>query len=189
MLVVPTGSFKGVMSSDVKTIRQIVADWITRVAPTLQPFDRGFAVRSENIPGVPFRLTLQAIEGPEDSRGKLRIARNAPADLEALRDTQVRRALDRKLPKLKAWSKVGAKVVLILESEDGALTNHGWVLGALREYLASSSFRPDLVFYVYAIGSPWLVQTLLSDGEFPEGAHVWWPYRQFDPGDLVDVTN
>jgi len=186
-LIVPANSFQGLSPSKVKKIRQIISAWVIQTAPLMKLSQREFDEKTQNIIGVPFPVTLEAIAGPAESSGRLKIARFAPPNIEALRSRQISIALAKKLPKLEAWAQLGSQTVLILESEDLALTNHGWVLKGLKHDLSGQSFRPDRIFFVYAVGSTWLVQTLLADGQFPNSRIDWWPYREFQPTDMADL--
>jgi len=120
----------------------------------------------------------------------LRIARQEPSDLDALRLAAVGKALADKLPKLKVWSENGAKSVLIFEVED-ILANHGKALHGLRHHLPLNGYIPDYVFFVYAISVPWILQTLVAECTlWNEEAILRWPtYREFDPSVLIDVTS
>jgi hypothetical protein len=187
MLVVPTNAFKDVTVKEADAIGEKVSEWVIRTAQLLKPTDRQMESLSENIDGVPFRLTLQATIGISDLYGKLSIARSAPADLEALRASRIEQMLVKKLPKLQVWANDDAHTVLILESEDIALTNHQVVLEALKLCLPVQSFCPEYVFFVYATGSSWIVQTLISERQFPTLSYQWWPYRKFNVSELSDL--
>lgn len=186
-LIVPANSFKGLTAKSVKDIRVKIERWVIRTAPQLIPSGRQMESITESIDGVGFRVTLQAIFGIQNENGKLRIARYAPPDLEILRTVHIGQVLARKLPKLKTWANKGALTVLILESEDIALTNHHLVLEALKLSLKSQTFCPDFIFFVYAVGSTWIVQTLVSEKQFPEIPYQWHIYREFESTELVDL--
>ena len=161
-LIVPVNSFQGLSPTQVKKIRQNISGWVVQTAPLMKLSQRGFDVKTQNINGVPFPVTLEASAGPVESSGKLKIARFAPPDIEGLGSRQIGIALAKKLPKLQAWIQPGLHTVLILETEDLALTNHDWVLKGLKHNLSGHNYRPDHIFFVYAIGSPWIVQELCS---------------------------
>jgi len=187
MLVVPVNSFKDRTSKKAEAIGEKVSEWVIRTAQLLHPSGRQMQSLTENIDGVPFQLTLQATIGIPDLYGKLSIARSAPADLETLRASRIEQMLVRKLPKLQAWANDGTHTVLILESEDIALTNHQVVLEALKLCLPAQSFCPDYIFFVYAIGSSWIVQTLISERPFPTLPYRWWSYREFKASELSNL--
>jgi hypothetical protein len=186
-LVVPANSFKGLTARAVKDIGVRIEEWVVRTAPLLKPSDRQMESITESIDGVGFRVTLQAIFGISDRNGKLRISRFPPSDLEVLRSAHIKQMLARKLPKLGTWAIDGAHTVLILESEDIALTNHRLVLEALKLSLQSQTFCPDYIFFVYAVSSTWIVQTLVSEKQFPEIPYQWHTYREFESAKLVDL--
>lgn len=187
MLVIPTSSFKDITTKEADSIGEKVSEWVVRTAQRLKPSNRQMELLSENIDGVPFRLTLQATIGIPDLYGKLSIARSAPADLEALRTSKIEQMLAKKLPKLQAWANDNAHAVLILESEDISLTNHQVVLDALKLCLPAQSFCPEYIFFIYATGSSWIVQTLVSEGQFPVLPYQWWPYREFKVSELTNL--
>jgi hypothetical protein len=187
MLIVPSKAFDGLSTDKAIRIRENIAGWIMRVAPTLKLPVRGIAHLTENVDSVPFAVTLQAIPGTQDFWGKLRIARLAPPDLDTLRLNEVGNTLTRKLPKLKAWSEEGVKTVLVLETEDIALADHHEVLEGLKHHLPLHGYFPDYVFFVYAIGSPWLMQTLVAGRSFPTDIFEWPVYLEFNPEELNDI--
>jgi hypothetical protein len=187
MLVVPSGSFHGLKPKRINAIREKIKDWVIHKAQSLHPPRNRMKQVTEKIDGVPFQVTLQAVDGLPSLNGKLKIARFAPSDLEALRSSEIEQMLLRKLPKLEAWAANGTDTVLILESEDIALTNHQLVLDALKLHLPTQLFCPDYVFFVDASSSPWIVQTLVSEKQFPELPYQGWSYREFNVNELIDL--
>jgi hypothetical protein len=187
MLVVPANSFNGLKAKVVKDISVRIEKWVIGAAPLLKQSDHQMESITGTIDGVGFRVTLQAIFGIPAENGKLRISRHPPSDLEVLRAAHIKQMLEKKLPKLEAWALDGARTVLVLESEDIALTNHSLVLEALKLSLQFQTFCPDYIFFVYAVGSPWIVQTLVSEKQFPEIPYQWYSYQEFESSKLVDL--
>jgi hypothetical protein len=187
MLVVPSNAFVGLSTDKAICIRKNIAAWIVRVAPTMTLSSRGDAGLTEKVDGVPFDVSLYATVGPQDSLGELKIARYAPSGVDALRLNEIGKTLTKKLPKLKAWSEEGVNTVLVLETEDGSLTNHGKALDGLKHHLPLHGYFPDYVFFIYAIGSPWIMQTLVANRSFPTDIFEWPSYRQFNPEELNDI--
>ncbi|MBI3714853.1 MAG: hypothetical protein HY255_02535, partial [Betaproteobacteria bacterium] len=180
MLIIPTGVFDGLSYDDAIHIRNNLESWIIRVAPTMTLSARGFAVLKDVVGGVPFDVRLQAMQCSQELLGNLRIARSAPPNIDDLRLDEIGKTLAKKLPKLKIWSEQGVQTVLVLETEDIALANHGKTLDGLKHHLPLQGHFPDYIFFVYAIGSQWIVQTLAVNGRFPEDGLQWPQYRQFD---------
>ena len=98
----------------------------------------------------------------------------------------MQRTLNKKLPKLHWWANEGAHTILILESDDIALTNQVAVFEALRVNLPDQSFRPDYVFYVDTTGSTWIIHPLIIERQFSEFPYPW-PYQEFNVDDLSDI--
>jgi hypothetical protein len=86
-------------------------------------------------------------------------------DIEEQRRERIMRAVDRKLPKLKAAAGLRA---LILESNDIALSNHIAVCEALLAIASRYEWLPDYVFVVETECLPWLICPVKEADE-------WWP--------------
>ena len=106
----------------------------------------------------PVRLSLRAARGPSDW-GTLRSARLSPGneELEAHRADRLREALCRKCPKLQRCKQDGARTVLVLESDDFALTNHGLVGECLSALLPERTDLPDEIYLVETDVDTWTV--------------------------------
>lgn len=121
--------------------------------------------------------------------GTLRSARYAPNDeeLEASRADRLQQALRRKCPKLKRCKEDGARTVLVLESDDLALTNHVLVGEPLVRLLAECADLPDEVYLVETDLDPWTVHCMKLDIEC-------WPMENsleppaFCMDDLTDLS-
>lgn len=187
MLVVPAKAFDGVKINKVQRIKDIIVAWVVRAAPTMTLSTSGYAGLTETLNGVPFDVSLYAIAGSLGSLGELKIARYAPPDVDAQRLDEMGKTLTKKLPELKAWSEKGFNTVLVLEVEDISLANHGKALEGLKHHLPWQGCFPDYIFFVYAIGSPWIIQTLVVNRSFPTDIFEWPSYRQFNPEELNDI--
>jgi len=188
MLLVPANCFQGLRQSQISKMRNLIAEWVREKSSNLKNFVRNMDVITAQIPDVPFPVTLQAIAGgPTESGGKLKIARIAPPGWEKGQAEQIAIALSKKIPKLEIWSNRGTSTVLILENGDPSLINHHWVLDKLREQIPRQFHCPDYIFFIYAIGTPWIVQTLIADGQFPDVSYQWWNYKLFESDDLLDL--
>jgi hypothetical protein len=88
-------------------------------------------------------------------------------DLEAARRERISLALSRKLPKLREASRGGAGV-LILESNDVALSNRIVICETVISLSKDIAWIPEYVFVLETENEPWLVCPL-KEGE------EWWP--------------
>ena len=92
----------------------------------------------------------------------------APEDSEALTTRRLRRALFQKIPKLWCCKSEGARTVLVLESDDIALTDPnlmGNLLNGLQEEFAAELPFPDEIYFVDTSSSkgPWAVWRMKFD--------------------------
>ena len=127
--------------------------------------------------------------------GRLGAGRWAPdsKDLEALRACRLRRALGKKLPKLRCCESEGARTVLVLESDDIALTEPNLVVDALAglqgEFTGELPF-PDEIYFVDTASSegPWWVWRMKYDGKH---WHLgdWTKSTEFRVDELTDLTS
>jgi hypothetical protein len=85
-------------------------------------------------------------------------------DPDALRLERVRRALDKKVPKLVAWAQDGRTSVLVLESNDPQHANVLVNFAALKRTLAERTDQPDIIVLVETDGSP-MCGWVLKDGD------------------------
>ena len=126
---------------------------------------------------------------PGQQRGQLSCVRVAPGDdeLETLRAERLRKALAYKCPKLDRCKDEGARTVLVLASDDIALTNEGLVRMRLAELLGERSDVPDEIHLVETETRSWAVYPMkvgdaVSFGEGPAS------FSEFDEADLEART-
>ena len=144
-------------------------------------------------PGFPYPVTLCCSLGiaPAGHRwGGLSCARIAPGDdrLECLRAKRLRQALCDKCPKLDRCRDEGARTVLVLESDDIALTDQSSVRALLPDLLAKRSDVPDEIYLVVTQVDSWLVYPMKVGDEvlFSEEVPI---FDVFEKKDLVDLTS
>ena len=140
-------------------------------------------------PGFTFDVTLHRWERgglSKREQGWLGAARVAPENMESSRTSRLRKALDDKRGKLQVCKRQGARTILVLETDDIALSNHVIVGDALLKALEGRIDTADEIYLVETQLDPWIVRTMKVENDL-------WPsvaedYQQFDVEDLVDVT-
>jgi uncharacterized protein (DUF2249 family) len=128
---------------------------------------------------LPFEMQLH-LRHKNDSKNILWT--DIEGDPEALRVERIRRAFDKKCPKLSAWARDGRASVLILESDDIQLSSVSVNMAAVRAALAGRRDQPDIIVLVETDGTPatgWVLKEgdLLGDdvprlngvGYYPHG--------------------
>lgn len=158
-LIFPIDPMRGKPRDTHKALRERIIQWVRQAGEELhgecparqdrnhRPFGyRGS--RQTVIDGIPLTLSLRvhwAERGHHD--GTLFLVRSIDDNIEDQRQTRLRTALDKKLPKLAACRAEGDITMLILEYSDIALTNHVLVAHALEAELADRE-SPDHIFIV-----------------------------------------
>lgn len=159
VLVVRPRAVKGAKRK--QEIQHALVDWIVDKAPALEIGSAATNPRHyvrEVPPCVPFEATLYRWPGRS---GGLRISRSVPEILEEKRLQRVRAALDAKCPKLCKAKEDGYVSVLVLESDDLALANHGFIAAAVREAAQMiGDGIPDEIYLVETEIEPWIVQVI-----------------------------
>lgn len=143
--------------------------------------------------GFPYEIQLACVVTGRPSgekSGKLVAGRCAPKDLEVRRLCRMRRTLDEKLPKLQKCKNEGARTVLVLESDDIALTTPNIVramLVRLHGECAGKLVFPDEIVFVGIVsgGGPWWVWHMKHDGKRLKG---WSEPTGFRVDELTDLT-
>lgn len=114
--------------------------------------------------------------------GKTRFTANDAAFIDEARVQRISRALDQKIPKLhEAAQAYGLPSVLVLESNDIALSNIFEVAQAFKRAIGGRTQVPDLVFLIETDGFP-LYGWLMKDGD------TLWPRENYfeDDGLVTD---
>ena len=117
-------------------------------------------------PGFTYTITLDrwpnaAALGRE--QGSLHVVRVVENDMEAHRVERLRRALSDKCPKLEGCQVEGARTVLVLESDDIALSNHIDIGNALIMAIDTCESIPDEIYLVETENNPWWVWLMKLD--------------------------
>ena len=124
--------------------------------------------------------------------GSLRTLRAVGDDLEDLRTTRLLRALRTKCPKLHSCRAEGARTILVVESDDVALTNCNLVAAALVDLskrLTGELQFPDEIFYVETYTDRWVVWPIKYDAEYQRFEdRPGWEWIDFHVDDLIDLT-
>ena len=173
----PIDTHLGVKEADLARIRRDFIDWIRQKAQCLYERNREKLKRKHRSPRYldrieaeppgfcyPVRLWVRAAHSASEG-GTLRHARFAPDDteLETLRAKRLRKALSHKCPKLQCCKEDGAQTVLVLESDDIALTNHVLVGQCLAALLSDHADLPDEIYLVETEMDPWTVRCMKLD--------------------------
>jgi hypothetical protein len=181
-------AFRGRKRPEIPAVRDAIKSWIIATAPKLDPQRTYETLELDgSAPSVPVRVLLKCTLWP--GRGdSLRIGRLVRPTLPEQRRDRIRTALEKKGPKLLAERRGGVRTVLILENDDGALSNPVEIGAALHAELAASAFAIDDVYLV--------------DTDRPDGWLIWrmkhgtrsWPQRfesppswEFSPETLQDI--
>ena len=122
--------------------------------------------------------------------GDLEIRRSCPADLEQRRGKRLQAAFRDKCPKLEqcrvAWRRLTVRTVLVLESDDIALTSVELVAEHVKTIVTQRNDAPDEIFLVESESDPWRVWPLKQDQDhWPETGRG---LTLFSKDELADVT-
>lgn len=189
-LMVKGGTATKIMKSEFQKVTKIVLDWLPEAISKVGNLSGLQSVSRSPDAAIPFEVTIRRVSGA--GPGKMMAARSVPDDLEIGRKERVKRALDRKLPKLEACCRNGAYAVLILEDQDIAISNHQLISGAVDNVLAGQRFSPDEIFLMntYAGVSKWAIWVLRRGNQsiselVEQGQEILF---EFEPSSLVDIT-
>lgn len=200
----PIDTHLEVKRADLDRMRRDLIAWIRGKAHCLYERNRDRLEREHTSPryldsveakppGFPYPVRLWVRAACSGSkRGVLRLARLGldNEELEGCRADRLREALRRKCPKLQRCKVDGARTVLVLESDDIALTNHTLVGECLIALLRERTDLPDEIYLVETEVQSWAVHCMKLDGES-------WPMERSaepamfhvdDPIDLTEVT-
>jgi hypothetical protein len=194
-LYMPVNALQGRQKAEVQTIQQAIIEWVKKTAPTVpkrpNPDYRGSAVGPTAIQVIPFPVSLWRFAPPVIPGHHFQI-RHSVENIGQLRSERMKKAIDKKFPKLAAWKKTKkAKTILVLEQNDIQLTNPSIVADTFLPLALASPDRPDETYLVASWLSPWYAWPILIGGksyfDFAESDEVtMW---KFDPATLVALTN
>jgi hypothetical protein len=192
-LHIPLRAMQGLRGAEVRKIHEALVPWIIDTAPALPVarFRRYVTpIKPIDVPGVPFPVSLHRSEAG-GFPGRFTIRHVAPGDTEPDRIQRIRKACERKFPKLRAWKRDhGARTVLVLEENDIQLTNEWVVAEALFHSEAAMTDRPDEIYLVSsAVRSSWSIVALrIDDRNYDDLSGAEEDPREIDPDTLVDLT-
>lgn len=158
-----------------RALRQL-GEWIVKSAESMQEENsehwRSPTRRDARFRGQPpgFRCTFELWRWPDAALmgrrpGLLYLVRSCPDGLEGQRRRRLRRAFSQKCPKLQECKTVGARTVLVLESDDIALTSPSSVGDHLAAMLAERQDPPDDIFLVETGTDPWWTWLMKQDDD------------------------
>ena len=201
LLLLPIDTRLGVKRTDLCRNRQRLIVWIWKKAQCLFERNRVKLAREQaspryldcveaTPPGFPFpvRLSIQVARSVSE-HGTLKVACLSPdkEKLEIRRTVRLRETLHRKCPKLqRCKEKFGARTVLVLESDDMALTNDELVGECLAALLPKCADPPDEIYLVETESQYWWVSCMKFDADC-------WPVQcliepvTFQMEDLIDL--
>ena len=197
----PIDTHLGVKPARLDQIRRDLIAWIRTKAQCLYERNRNRLERERKSPryldsieakppGFPYVVCLRIGAAISVSKqGALRPARLGPdrEELEVCRADRLREALRRKCPKLQRCKEDGARTVLVLESDDIALTNHVLVGERLAALLPERTDQPDEIYLVETEVKSWAVHCMKLNGKS-------WPVERsaepvmFHVDDLIDLS-
>jgi hypothetical protein len=160
-LVIPVEEFIRLKGKTLDLVQDALAQWVIETAPTLPVSESHRLARAPkiSIPGVPFVVRLFRNE-PIGLTSKF-LLNFTVSDLEAKRAFRLKRALEKKCPKLKGWqSNYNARTILILEDNDIALTNQQFVADALLTSERGLATPADEVYLVKTSSKIWFIWPL-----------------------------
>lgn len=168
-LHVPAKAMLDRAKPEVARIQAALIDWIRHTAPTLAA--RSYAdyigdISWVSIPNVPFPVRLLRFETLPPLGARFQIVHSVSGDPDQERSDRLRRACDKKFPKLAAWKRdCGARTILVLEDNDIQLTNHAVVAESYLPLAFSRPDRPDETYLVATCMEPWTAWPLLIDDQ------------------------
>ncbi len=146
----------------------------------------------DRIQGRPmgFNCAIELLRWPDAAHigrkpGYLGTKLISPNDLEDLRIDRLRRAFSKKSPKLQDCKAEGARTVLVLESDDIALTSFGLIGNQLPKLLAEHTDAPDEIYLVETYINPWWVWLMKRDDDhWPTTGMPEWNQCIYEPDKL-----
>ena len=194
-----------------------LVDWIVNSAGAMPPLGRSEFGRGSQVCDAFVRSKLAHFRGEFELQrwpdaavtpwqpGSVEFVRDCPLDLEEQRRRRLERALSKKRPKLQRCRASGARTVLVLESDDLALTSFTSVGDEVVRISPDCKDGIDEIFMVETATDPWLVWPMRQDQHrwprvamrgTPEsyghglriGDFGQWNPATFPEGDLLDLS-
>jgi hypothetical protein len=192
-LSIPAGALTH-RKKDLGQIQQALVRFVLESAAKLplRRYDDWRGVEATMPSGVPFDVRIARFASPI-ARGQFHLTPLVTGNVELLRADRIRRACQRKFPKLAKWKvSHNARTVLVLENNDIWHTNHMVVTNAYLKAASARDDRPDETYVVetHAPGGTWFACPILIDGEsyydLSEKSHPI--HREFNSAKLTAIT-
>jgi hypothetical protein len=193
-LSIPVGALTH-RKKDLRSIQQVLVRFVLEGAAKLplRRYADWRGVESTVPPGVPFEVRIARFVSPIEAPGRFHLNHLVTGDVELLRADRIRRACERKFPKLAKWKvSHNARTVLVLEENDIQLTNHMVVTDAYLKAALARDDRPDETYVIetYEPSGTWFAYPILIDGEsfydLSEKSHPI--HREIDSAKLTAIT-
>ena len=192
-LQLPVGATLDLKGQKLRRAQDAIVDWVAATAPTpplVRRTNYAIPLRYATIPGVPFQVFL-ARASLGFSPGELPITHLVERNREDQRVSRIRRAYEKKCPKLAVWQQHGARSILILEENDVQMTNHFLVAEAVHGVERTVQQKPDKIYLLSsatdAFWSLWALR--IVDHIFEDlSIHGDSITAEIDPASLVDLT-
>jgi hypothetical protein len=190
----PIHALKGHKGQALTDVQKALVDWVKAAAPTvpkpLLPY-RGRSVSlAKDTAGIPLPVLLHRFEPvliPDHNFAIKHITGG-----EQGRVDRMKRAIDKKFPKLAGWKRdEGARTILVLEDNDIQLTNPSIVADTFLPLAEASQDRPDETYLVMSCLDPWHASPILiADKSYFDlakkpNANILW---QIDQNALTSLT-
>lgn len=193
-LHVPAKAMLGRSKADVAQIQTAIITWVRQQAPALER--RSYAnyigdIRWVSVPDVPFAVRLFRFENLTPKSGWIQVVHSLGSNREQERMDRLRRACDKKFPKLAAWKrKHGARTVFVLEENDIQLTNYAVVADTYTPLAQGRPDRPDETYLVSTCVEPWSAWPLLIGDKTLSDLRVddYVPRWEIDHTSLIPAT-
>ena len=189
-LQIPEAGLRALKKSDAADVQAALADWVMNAVHQTEIVQYGSyqaAPTTHDVPGVPFPVVLYRFDALGHG-GFFRVSVTLESfDRDVARADRIRRACDKKFPKLDAWKKsAGAKTILVLEDNDIQFTNQSVVAETLLPFVKAGQ-SPDEIWLVISCTDPWVVFPMLTDGKsYFEQTGRWF---EFHPAKLEAATS
>lgn len=166
-LHIPLKAMMGVKKNDLPAVQNAIIAWVLQNGPELpikQVYNYIGAIPTVAIEGVPFNLRMLRFDGLFPRLQIVHVLEDQ-ADQDNGRVDRIRRACDKKFPKLAEWkARNGSRTILILEDNDIQLTSPVNVGAAFAEAVTGRQDIPDETYLVSSCMDPWHAWPVFIDG-------------------------
>ena len=192
---VPAKAMLNRNKNEVALVQTALVNWVRSEAPVLQTrrYDDYIGdVTWKSIPAVPFPVRLFRFENLMSQEGWIQIVHSLDGDRDQERTERLRRACDKKFPKLAGWKlNHSARTILVFEENDIQLTNYAIVANTYLPIALSRKDRPDETYLVSTCVDPWNAWPLLIGNKTIYDLRVddYVPRWEIRPQDLASATS